>query len=155
MRAAKIWGGRQSGGRNHHRRPDRRGRALTWCTAPGLQRRRESAQRALVWEAVDKQDSIRRCQYTSRGYATLAGLLDVTLSIERTGQGRDNAPAESYFASLKGASTTAPGRLASARGAIVDYIGWFSSSRPHSALGYLTPNEFEAATGKEALAKVA
>lgn len=37
----------------------------------------------------------------------------------------------------------------------LDYIGWFNGTRLHSALGYLSPNAFEAATGKEALAKVA
>jgi transposase InsO family protein len=70
---------------------------------------------------------------------------------------RDNALAESFFASLKGECLDQhawPTR-ASARRAIVDYIGWFNGTRLHSALGYLTPNEFEAATGTEALAKVA
>jgi transposase InsO family protein len=101
--------------------------------------------------------SDRGCQYTSREYATLADQLDVTLSVGRTGQCWDNALAESFFASLKGECLDQrawPSR-ASARRAIVDYIGWFNGTRLHSALGYLTPNEFEAATGKEALAKVA
>jgi transposase InsO family protein len=45
-----------------------------------------------------------------------------------------------------------PGRR---RRAVVEYIAWFNGTRLHSALGYLTPNEFEAAAGKEAPAKVA
>lgn len=101
--------------------------------------------------------SDRGCQYTSRDYAKLAGDLDVTLSVGRTGQCWDNALAESFFASLKGEclDQQAWPTRASARRAIVDYIGWFNGTRLHSALGYLSPNEFEAATGKEALAKVA
>jgi transposase InsO family protein len=44
---------------------------------------------------------------------------------------------------------------ASARRAIVDYIGWFNGTRLHSALGYLTPNEFEATAENQTLATVA
>ena len=70
---------------------------------------------------------------------------------------RDNALAESFFASLKGEclDQRAWPTHASARRAIVDYIGLFNGTRLHSALDYQTPNEFEAATGKETLAKVA
>jgi transposase InsO family protein len=68
----------------------------------------------------------------------------------------DNALAESFFASLKGECLDQPAwpTRATARRAIVDYLGGFNSTRLHSALGYLTPNEFEA-TAEEALAKVA
>ena len=100
--------------------------------------------------------SDRGCQYTSRDYATLAGDLDVTLSVGRTGQCWDNALAESFFASLKGECLdqhTWPTRAA-ARRAIVDYIAWFNGTRLHSALAYQTPNEFETPTKKE-LANVA
>jgi putative transposase len=101
--------------------------------------------------------SDRGCQYTSHDYTTLAGDLAVTLSVGRTGQCWDNALAESFFASLKGEclDRQAWPTHASTRRAVVEYIAWFNGTRLHSALGYLTPNEFEAATGKEARAKVA
>ena len=70
---------------------------------------------------------------------------DVQLSVGRTGQCWDNALAESFFASLKGECLDQepwPTR-ARARRAIVEYIGWFNGTRLHSALGYLTPNEYE------------
>ena len=94
---------------------------------------------------------------TSRECATLAGELDVKLSVGRTGQCWDNALAESFFATLKGECLDQPAwpTRATARRAIVDYIAWFNSTRLHSALGYLTPNEFQAASGQEALPKVA
>jgi putative transposase len=101
--------------------------------------------------------SDRGSQYTSHDYARLADDCLVTLSVGRTGQCWDNALAESFFASLKGEclNQQAWPTRAAARRAIVDYIGWFNGTRLHSALGYLTPNEFEAATEKEGPAKVA
>ena len=81
----------------------------------------------------------------------------VVLSLGRTGQCWDNALAESFFASLKGELTDLrpwPARAA-ARRAIVEYIGWYNGTRLHSTLGYLSPAEFEATTGKENLGQVA
>jgi transposase InsO family protein len=98
----------------------------------------------------------RGCQYTSGAYATLAADLAVILSSGRTGQCWDNALAESFFASLKGeclGQQPWPTRAA-ARHATVDYMGWYNGTRLHSALGYLTPDEFET-TDQEALAQVA
>jgi len=99
----------------------------------------------------------RGCQYTSGDYALLAGDLDVTLSSGRTGQCWDNALAESFFASLKGECLGRqpwPTRAA-ARRATVEYIGWFNGTRLHSALGYLTPDEFETTNREEEQSKVA
>jgi putative transposase len=95
--------------------------------------------------------SDKGCQYTSSDYATLAGDLTVTLSTGRTGQCWDNALAESFFASLKGECLNQqpwPTRTA-ARRATVEYIAWYNGTRLHSALGYLTPDEFETATNNE------
>jgi transposase InsO family protein len=101
--------------------------------------------------------SDRGCQYTSAQFAALADDCAVTLSVGRTGQCWDNALAESFFASLKGECLDLqpwPTRAA-ARRAIVEYIGWYNGTRLHSTLGYLTPNEFEAATAKNPAQKVA
>jgi transposase InsO family protein len=93
----------------------------------------------------------------SGDYAALAGDLEVTLSRGRTGQCWDNALAESFFASLKGECLDQqlwPTRTA-ARRATVEYIGWYNSIRLHSAVGYQTPNEFEATTDREVLTQTA
>jgi transposase InsO family protein len=99
----------------------------------------------------------RGCQYTSWDYAILAGDLEVVLSHGRTGQCWDNALAESFFASLKGECLNEqpwPTRAA-ARRAVVEYIGWYNGARLHSALGYLTPDEFESTTNKEGINQAA
>jgi transposase InsO family protein len=101
--------------------------------------------------------SDKGCQYTSGDYAALAGDLEVTLSSGRTGQCWDNALAESFFASLKGeclGQQPWPSRAA-ARRATVDYIAWYNGTRLHSALGYLTPNEFETAAHEEVIQQAA
>jgi transposase InsO family protein len=98
----------------------------------------------------------RGCQDTSGDDATLAADLTVTLSSGRTGQCWDNALAESFFASLKGECLDQqpwPTRAA-ARRATVEYIAWYNGTRLHSALSYMTPDEFET-TDQEALTQVA
>jgi transposase InsO family protein len=101
--------------------------------------------------------SDKGCQYTSGDYATLANDLAVRLSTGRTGQCWDNALAESFFASLKGECLDHqpwPTRAA-ARHATVDYIAWYNGTRLHSALGYMTPDEFETTTDEEVIKQVA
>jgi transposase InsO family protein len=44
---------------------------------------------------------------------------------------------------------------AAARRATVEYIGWYNGARLHSALGYLTPDEFESTTNKEGIKQAA
>jgi transposase InsO family protein len=99
----------------------------------------------------------RGCQYTSGDYTTLAADLAVILSSGRTGQCWDNALAESFFAALKGECLDQqpwPTRAA-ARRATVEYIAWYNGTRLHSALGYMTPDEFETASRQETLTQVA
>jgi putative transposase len=101
--------------------------------------------------------AVESAQYTCGEYATLAGDLEVTLSTGRTGQCWDNALAESFFASLKGECLDHqpwPSRAA-ARRATVDYIAWYNGTRLHSALSYMTPDEFETTTRQEPIKQVA
>jgi transposase InsO family protein len=93
----------------------------------------------------------RGCQYTSAAFAGLASDCQVELSHGRTGQCRDNALAESFFGSIKGELLdlqTWPS-TASARRAVVEYIGWHNGIRLHSSLDYQTPAEFEASHHNE------
>ena len=58
----------------------------------------------------------------------------------------DNAMAESFFATLECEliDRRAFQTQAEARMAIFEYLeGWYNTARRHSALGYLSPNEFE------------
>lgn len=86
--------------------------------------------------------SDRGSQYTSDEFARTARLLDVRLSVGRTGVCWDNAVAESFFASLKkemyhrqSFATRARARVAVAEYIEVDY----NRRRRHSAIGYRIP----------------
>ena len=102
--------------------------------------------------------SDRGCQYTSGDYATLADdLRGHACRSAAPGSAGTTPLAESFFASLKGECLDQqpwPTRAA-ARRAIVEYIAWFNGTRLHSALGYLTPDEFETATDEEVIKQVA
>ncbi|MBV8733172.1 MAG: transposase [Solirubrobacterales bacterium] len=62
------------------------------------------------------------------------------------GSALDNAPAESWVDSLK--TELIADRVWRTRSqlelAVVEYIGWFNTSRLHSSLGYRNPDEVEA-----------
>jgi len=86
--------------------------------------------------------SDRGSQYTSAEFAATARLLDVRLSVGRTGVCWDNAVAESFFSMLKNemyhhqAFTT----RARARLAVADYIEiFYNRRRRHSSIGYRIP----------------
>lgn len=87
--------------------------------------------------------SDKGAQYTSQEFAEAARLMDVRLSVGRTGVCWDNAVAESFFASLKKERwyrQTAPATRARARLEVADYIEvFYNRSRLHSTLGYRAP----------------
>lgn len=92
--------------------------------------------------------SDRGSQYTSAEFARVARLLDVRLSVGRTGVCWDNAVAESFFASLKKEmyhQQHFPTRH-HAHLAVMDYIEvFYNRRRRHSTLDYRTPAQTMAA----------
>jgi transposase InsO family protein len=88
--------------------------------------------------------SDRGAQYTSAEFAKLAKMLDIRLSVGRTGSCHDNAVAESFFSFLKNEmfhlrkfETKEQAKLA-----IFEYIEiFYNRRRRHSTLGYNTPME--------------
>jgi transposase InsO family protein len=90
--------------------------------------------------------SDRGVQYACASYRALLEAHGVTPSMSRTGNCYDNAAMESLFATLKRECTNRydfPTRDAAAA-RIVQYLETFyNRTRRHSALGYLSPAEFE------------
>jgi putative transposase len=90
--------------------------------------------------------SDRGSQYASEHYQRLLARHGITCSMSRKADCWDNAPMESFFASLKkelvhGAHFAT---RAEARAAIVEYIEvFYNTRRRHSSLGYVSPAEYE------------
>jgi putative transposase len=99
--------------------------------------------------------SDRGSQYASGDYQTALGENQMVCSMSRRGNCWDNAVAESFFGHLKEELIYRQSwpTKASARAAVIDYImGFYNSHRRHSALGYLSPTEYEAVCRMQALA---
>jgi putative transposase len=87
------------------------------------------------------------CQYTSIAFGNRCAQLGVRPSMGSVGDAYDNAMAESFFATLECEllDRTRLETQAQARMAVFEWIeGWYNPRRQHSAIGYLSPNEFEA-----------
>ena len=97
-----------------------------------------------TWELVAHSD--RGSQYASRSYQDLLASRGITCSMSRKGNCWDNAPMESFFASLKKELVHDANfaTRAEARVAIVEYIEvFYNNQRRHSSLGYVSPAEYE------------
>lgn len=89
--------------------------------------------------------SDRGVQYASEHYQRLLQQHGITCSMSRKGNCWDNAPMESFFATLKKELVHHEDYLtrAQARQSIFEYIEvFYNRIRRHSALGYLTPTQF-------------
>jgi len=84
--------------------------------------------------------------YTSEDYQRVLGGLGVTVSMSRRGNCHDNAPMESFFSTLKFELGEKFDSVRFAKEGLFDYIELFyNQERRHSALGYVSPAEFEKA----------
>ena len=109
------------------------------------------AQRRLQGEVVHHSD--KGSQYTSLAFGKRCREMGVVTSTGSAGDCFDNAMAESFFATLECELLLRrefPTQV-QARMALFEFIeGWYNTHRRHSALGYLSPNDFERAAAKAA-----
>ena len=90
--------------------------------------------------------SDRGSQYASDDYQTRLKDAGIVCSMSRRGNCWDNAPTESFFASLKKEMVyrTRFETREQARSAIFHWIEvWYNRKRRHSAIGYISPDAFE------------
>jgi transposase InsO family protein len=91
--------------------------------------------------------SDRGVQYASDDYQHLLKLHEMEVSMSGKGDCWDNAVMESFWATLKGELVHHANYAtrAQARAAIFEYVEvFYNRNRLHSALGYLSPEAFEA-----------
>ena len=99
--------------------------------------------------------SDRGSQYASNAYRQALAVAGATSSMSRKGNCWDNAPAESFFHTLKTELVHHQHYQTKedAKRDLFQYIeGYYNSRRIHSSIGYKTPLEMEATATKEAAA---
>lgn len=90
--------------------------------------------------------SDRGSQYASHDYQRMLQKNKIVASMSRRGNCYDNAPTESWFATLKRELVyrTNYATHQEARQDIFEYIEvWYNRQRKHSSIGYLSPAEYE------------
>lgn len=102
-----------------------------------------------LWQRRPKHvihHSDQGCQYTSIDFGLRCGQAGVRPSMGSVGDCYDNAMAESFFATLE-CELLDQHRFQTpeeARRAVFEYIeGWYNPRRRHSAIGYVSPNDYE------------
>ena len=91
--------------------------------------------------------SDRGSQYACQFYRTLLDHHDIECSMSRAGNCYDNAPAESFFGTIKTelVNRTRYRTRQQARSSIFEWIEcWYNRRRRHSSLGHVSPEAFEA-----------
>jgi putative transposase len=87
-------------------------------------------------------------QFAAHEYRKRLQQHEILCSMSRKGDCWDNAPTESFYATLKGEFVEQRDDLthAEARADVFQFLeGWYNRRRLHSALGYLTPEQKVAA----------
>jgi transposase InsO family protein len=90
--------------------------------------------------------SDRGCQYTSADYQAALASAEVVVSFSRQGNCWDNAPTESFFATLKKELwyRRSFADAADAERAVFEYVEvFYNRERLHSSLNYVSPATFE------------
>ncbi len=103
---------------------------------------------ALGWRDPDSgliHHSDRGSQYAAKDYRAVLKARGITVSMSRKGDCWDNAPMESANGTVKVECVHDEHfkTRAEAQQAIVAYIGYYNTERRHSALGYVSPAQFE------------
>ena len=108
----------------------------------------QALQVALGWR--DPKDGLvhhsdRGSQYAANDYRKVLLARGITVSMSRKGNCWDNAPMESANGTVKVECVHGEhfATRAEAERAIVEYIGYYNTQRRHSALGQISPAEFE------------
>ena len=138
-------------------------RVVGWSMQAGLGRRLVLEALAMALGARQPgagllHHSDRGSQYASRAYQRQLEAASITCSMSRRGNCWDNAPVESFFATLKRERVHRRRyrTRAEARRDLFAYIEvWYNRRRLHSALGYRSPADFEAEATREASLAIA
>jgi putative transposase len=126
-------------------------RVVGWSMATNLESRLvvDALEMAVKQRLPDENllaHSDRGSQYASEHYQTLLAKHGIVCSMSRAGNCYDNAPMESFFASLKKELVHHEdyATIEIAKASLFEYIELFYNRvRLHSSLGYVAPAEFE------------
>ena len=87
------------------------------------------------------------CTYASEDYQKILEQHGITCSMSRRGNCYDNAVVESWFKTLKAELGSRFNNHAHAKDELFDYIEvFYNQQRRHSAIGYISPAEYERTT---------
>jgi putative transposase len=128
-------------------------RVVGWATRPDLSTELALATLRMALERRQPPYGLvhhtdRGCQYASTDYQVVLAEHRIVCSMSRKGNCWDNAVSESFFASFKKelVHETDFETFSEATRAIADYIECFyNPDRRHSAIGYMSPIQFELA----------
>ena len=80
--------------------------------------------------------------YTSKAYQSLLENKSITISMSRKGTPADNAPIESFHASLKSEMFYRYPELKSSTQTVIKYIKHYNNKRIQAKLGFMSPVQY-------------